>query len=334
MRVRFGLSVLSAAAPAMRRVSGHLAGGVRTVVAGFLIVSGIGATPSPVRAAQQIDHDKAWIDARSMCLFRLGGAMPRNPQELSTALVAGWQNSIALPDSSRAISIEGADYPAIGALRIDLSSGRVKVSNRKDRIRVNNKVEQDLRVGRLEVRGEPLLVRRAKIHMSLVADGAHIDLERDRRGRPVMMLADARSGSLSFDVTQADAESLLLQSARESASHYGVTIERMHLHIDPETPRSVQATLHVFTWVGPIPAGLVFKAHMTVDDAMNARISGLTVDGDEALGPLIVNFLRPGLQKYNGQTRRLMSFPAGNLQLRDVAVRVDDSLHLTAAFGS
>ena len=68
---------------------------------------------------------------------------------------------------------------------------------------------------------------------------------------------------------------------------------------------------------------------------MNAKLTGLTCDGDEALGPLIVGLLRPALAKHNNETRPLVSFPAGGkLQLRDVGVRVDDSLHLTAAFGN
>jgi hypothetical protein len=67
---------------------------------------------------------------------------------------------------------------------------------------------------------------------------------------------------------------------------------------------------------------------------MNATITGISIDGDEALGPLIVGLLRPELTKHNNETRRLVAFPAGKLQLRDIAVRVDDSLHLTAAFGS
>jgi hypothetical protein len=150
-----------------------------------------------------------------------------------------------------------------------------------------------------------------------------------------MVLADAKSGNLNFDITVTDAEQILLRTARESASKYGITIQRMDLKVLPDTPRSVRAQLHVMTLVGFIPAGMTFKAHVIVDDSMNAKLTGLTVDGDEALGPLIVNFLRPGLSRYDNETRPLVSFPAGGrVQLRDVAVRVDDSLHLSAAFGN
>jgi len=304
------------------------------MAAGFVIVAGVGAAPSEASGLRHTaDPPKAWIDAKSVCLFRLGsGRMPQTPEELSAALADGWKQSITLPDPDKAVSIEGG-YPAIGTLRIDLSDGKLH-TGRRDKIRVNNRVEQDLQVNHLEVRGEPILLQTARLHMNLTADSARIDLERDRRGRPVMMLADAKSGTFSFDLSQADAEALLLRNAREAASPYGVTVERAQLKITPETPRSLAASLYIETRIAFLPAGMLFKAHVTVDDAMNARITGLTCDGDEALGPLIVGLLRPALQAYNGKTRPLLSFPSAALQLRDVAVRVDDSLHLTAAFGN
>ena len=297
---------------------------------GFSLMAGAGAA-SVVLSHRQA---KPWFDARSVCFFRLGAAgMPQTPQELAAALSRGCRQSLILPDEDNTVMIDGATYPSINSLTIDLSDGRFR-SAKKDKINVNNKIEQDLRVRHLEVRGQPLLLQHARLNMNLVADGAEVALERDLRGRPVMVLADARSGHLDFDVSIRDAEAILLRTARDAASRYGVTIEQMDIKVVPQTPRSLQAQVHVMTIVGFIPAGMIFKAHVTVDNAMNARLSGLTVDGDEALGPLIVGFLRPGLEKYNNQTRPLVSFPAGKVQLRDVAVRVDDSLHLTAAFGS
>jgi hypothetical protein len=299
-------------------------------VAGFLLIAGTGAAP----AAKERRPVKAWFDAGNVCLFRLGASgIPATPHELAAALTRGCRQALILPDEDNTVAIDGNEFPSINSITIDLSDGRFR-STKKDKININNNVERNLLVRHVEVRAQPLLVHRAKLNVNLVADGAQVALERDRWGRPIMMLADARSGSLNFDVSMADAQAILLRTARDAASKYGITIERMDLKVVPETPRAVRAQVHVMTVVGFIPAGMTFKAHVTVDNAMNARLSGLTVDGDEALGPLIVGFLRPGLAKYNNEKRPLVSFPAGRVQLRDVAVRVDDSLHLTAAFGS
>lgn len=303
--------------------------------AGALMMIGVGATPVCERASSRPDAGKAWFDAKSLCVFRLGDRqMPQDREQLSDGLLAGWRRSIDLPDPSRAVTLEGGAYPSIQTLRIDLSDGELKSGRKKDKIKLSNRVEETLAVSHLEVRGEPLLLQKAKLNMSIVADAAQLELERDRKGRPVMALADARSGSLRFDVAQADVQDLLLKNAREMGGKYGVKVESTRLTLTPETPRSIRASLHLSTKVGFIPAGMLFKAHVVVDDAMNAKITGLTVDGDEALGPLIVTLLRPALAKYNDTTRPLVSFPAGSLKLRDVSVRVDDSLHLSAAFGS
>jgi hypothetical protein len=303
--------------------------------AGLLMFVGTGgASPAPRRPGQS-DRPQAWMDAKNMCVFSLGeGRMPEDPNELSVALKEGWKPVISVPDPQRAVVIQGDSYPSLETLKINLSDAELHPPAKKQKVELNNRVEKNLDVQHLEVRGEPVLLKKAKLNMRLTADGARIDMERDRRGRPVMLLAQAKSGTLSFDVSRADAEALMLQNAREMASPYGVKVEKMQLLVVPETPRSVQAELYVETKVALIPAGMLFKAHVTVDDKMNARISGLSCEGDEALGPIIVHFLRPALARYEGRTRPLVSFPKRGMHLHDVAVRVDDRLHLTAAFGS
>lgn len=315
---------------------GRIVHGLLAASAGLLVFVGTGAaSPAPRRPPRQPDRPQAWMDAKNMCVFSLGeGRMPQDPNELSVALKEGWKPVISVPDPQKAVVILGNAYPSLDTLKIDLSDGELHPPAKKQKVELNDRVEKNLDVQHLEVCAEPMLVKKAKLNMRLTADGARIDMERDRRGNPVMLLAGAKSGTLSFDVSRADAESLMLQNAREMASRYGVKVEKMQLLVIPETPRSVQAELYVETKVALIPAGMLFKAHVTVDDKMNARLSGLSCEGDEALGPIIVHFLRPALAKYEGRTRPLVSFPERNMQLHDVAVRVDDRLHLTAAFGS
>lgn len=308
--------------------------GLAVAAVGLMMLIGSGRAPALEQPAPA-QPAKAWVEAKSLCIFRLGeGRMPEDSHELSVALNDGWKTIIFPPDPDKTVFIDGGPYPSINTLRIDFSDALLRPASKKDKIDLNNRVEKNLDVGHLEVRGEPMLLRSAKLNMRLVADGAQLDMERDRRGRPVMMLAKAKNGSLSFDVSRADAEAIMLQNAREMAARSGVSIEKLRLTIVPETPRSLQVSLYVLTKVAMIPAGMLFKAHVVVDDSMNARISGLTCDGDEALGPLIVHFLRPALARYNGRTRPLVSFPAKSMQLHDVAVRVDDGLHLTADFGT
>jgi hypothetical protein len=277
-----------------------------------------------------------WFEARNVCVFRLGnGPMPQTARELSEAMERGWSRAINFPDPSAVVSVERPAFPSIGALRVNLSDGRFKTSAKNDgEIQLNNRVEREVSIGQLEVRGDPLLVRDARMHMNLNVKRARMVLERDHTGRPVMMLRDANAGTLHFEVKIADVEGLMLQDAQDGLAQFGVDVDDVRLAVVTETPRSIQMTMHMAMEVGFVPAGITFKVHVTVDDAMNAKLTGMSVDGDQALGPLIAEFMRPLLMKYNNETRPLVGFPAGKVKLRDVAFRADDSLHFEAAFGS
>ena len=173
------------------------------------------------------------------------------------------------------------------------------------------------------------LVQEARGRFQLQDDGASKEKSSDREGERPRERAGQRPGERPPE-----------PSPKPSVRDPNLLTGRLVAHRDgygfvvPETPRALSVSLYVSTKVALIPAGMLFKAHVVVDDSMNARISGLTCEGDEALGPLIVQFLRPALARYNGRTRPLVSFPAKDMQLHDVAVTVDDRLHLTAAFGT
>ena len=98
--------------------------------------------------------------------------------------------------------------------------------------------------------------------------------------------------------------------------------------------RTIRVHLKLSTRVGFIPAGLHFRARMDIDDNLNGRLSELSCTGDEALGPLIGGLIQPFIEKYNGTTRPLMNFPATNIRLRGVEIVAEQTIRVSAAFGS
>jgi len=169
--------------------------------------------------------------------------------------------------------------------------------------------------------------------MGLTANDATMALERDKTGRPVMMLEDARSGRLSFVVKISDVENLMLADAQEGLGHFGVDVDDIWLNVVAETPRQVSVTLHIAMEIALVPAGITFKAHIAVDNAMNAKVTNMTLEGDDVLGPLVADFMRPKIVQHNNETRPLVAFPMGKIKLHDISMKVDDSLRLEAAFG-
>jgi hypothetical protein len=304
-------------------------------VAILLLAGGCGSHVAQVKAPPPMPK-YPWFDAKNICVFRLGdGPMPQTADELSKAMERGWSRAISFPDPNAVVAVERAAFPSIGALRVNLSDGRFRTgAKNSEEIDLNNRVERVVRVGTLEVRADPLLVRSARMYLNVYVQGAKMALERDSTGRPVMMLQDAMAGTLSLEVSVADLEALMLRDSRESLARFGVNVDDVRLNVVAETPRSVQVTLHMAMDVGFVPAGITFKVHLSVDDAMNATVTDMTLEGDDVMGPLIALFMRPVLVKHNNETRQLVSFPAGKIRLRDVSFRTGDSLRMDAAFGS
>jgi hypothetical protein len=286
----------------------------------------------PVWADQK--DTKAWIDARTICIFPLAGrTLPTSRAELGASLSHGWDGTMKVPDASKVVQMQGEAYPALQNLRIDLTDATLP-TGKSEKVKPNNKPQSQLGVDHFELVGSPLLCNPGQVNVTISAADAHLDLERDHGGKPILLLADAKSASLTFDATGSDLEKILLENLRTAASPYGVRINSTTLHLIADNEHSITLDLYISTQVAYMPAGMRFKAHVDIDDGMNAKLTGLSCDGDRLLGPLIVGLLRPGLAKYEGKTRPLISFPSSKLHLHDVRIRVDDSVHLNAAFGS
>jgi hypothetical protein len=279
--------------------------------------------------------DRAWMNAKGMCVFPLAGdEIPRTGGQLAESLLGGWRDIFSFPDRSHVVELTGGRYPAIDTVTVDLSGAVANPRHKSAPIPDPIPSSRSLAVNHFSMVAEPLLSHRAKINMRVTGTGVRFDLQHDKQGKPILMLADAREGMLHFDVSRADLERLMLAQAKEAAATQALIVRSVDFDLDELGPRSLKADLHVSTLVGFIPAGLRFTARVDIDEQMNARISDLACDGDEVLGPLIVNFIRPGLAKYNGKTKPLVAFPSGNLKLSDVQVRGGERIELTARFGN
>jgi hypothetical protein len=198
-----------------------------------------------------------------------------------------------------------------------------------------NRAVSTVGISRFVLVGQPLICDDAHISVTLTADDVRMDLEHDRRGRPIMLLNDADHGTLRFDATFADLDKIILARARKDASPYGVDVKDTRFQLTSDAAgRELTAKLRLQTTFCYIPAGMNFSAHVKVDDAMNAHLTNLKCDGDEVLGPIVVGMLRPFLAKYEGKTRPLIGFPTPDIHLRDVSVTADQSVHLAATFSS
>ena len=277
--------------------------------------------------------DKAWINAKTFCCFPLSqDDVPRTGQQLARSMVGGWKNSLMLPDPAAVVDIEGGRYPAVDSMRVDLSKSIVNPSHTPAGIGDYKPTTKGLTVEHFQVVAEPMLNRKSRINIEITGTHVRLDLQHDKNGKPILMLTDALEGTLHFDASHDDLQKLVQAMAREKAASHAVSIRSTELDLQSIGPRSVLADLHVSTAVGFIPAGMRFTARVDIDDHMNARISNLTCVGDDILGPLIVGLIHPAIAKYNNTTHPLISFPSGQLKLRDVQIQAGEHIDMTARF--
>ena len=287
------------------------------------------------RASAAHRKPRAWFDAKGACVFPMvTDSLPNSREELIDALTEGWKRNLKFKsDDPQIITADGNRFPALSTLRIELGGARMDLTKDNKKTKPSGLVEGQVYAGNFELSGQPLLCDRAKMNLHFTATRARLDFEHDEGGRPVLMLADARLAKLEFEATQSDLERILLVSAREAGKKYGVSVQKVDLKLDALTPHSISLDLHLSTKVALIPAGMRFQAHVDIDPDMNAKLSNLKCDGDEALGPLIINIIRPGLAKYENRSKPVFSFPTGELKLRDVQVQTAEDVHVIALFG-
>lgn len=292
----------------------------------------------PARRAEgsRVRKPRAWFDAKGLCVFPLScKQLPSSRDQLLEALTAGWHKSLKFPAADDSfISIDGSRYPALSSLKMDLGGAKMDLTKDNKNAKPKGRVESELTVGSFDLDGRPMLCDRAKMDLHFTATRARLDMEHDQAGRPCIMLSDAKQARLDFHTTRADLERIVLVTLRAQAKNYGVSIDKVEIKLDSDSGRSLSLDLHLLTKVAFVPAGMRFRAHVDIDNSMNAKLTHLTCEGDEALGPLIVGFIRPGLAKYEGRSKPVFSFPTGKLKLRDIQVHSGDEIQVAATFGS
>lgn len=287
-------------------------------------------------AARKPKQDRAsWFNAtRGVLMFPLGNeGFPQTGDDLVESLTAGWDRTpLALPEGRKSVSAIGSP-PQLKSLVIDLSGSSIDPRRKTVKPAKNAKVEGSMNVKRIELYGDAIRINESLVNLGMTADDATLDLRRDRDGKPQLALTDAAAGELTFSATQEDLAALMLAGAREGAGQMGLSVNSVRLNFEAEDDRTLNVRMRVGTKFTFIGAGLNFTARVAVDDDMNARLTNLTCTGDDVLGPIIVNFIRPGLAKVNNKQRPIVAFPGSGMKLRDLRFTVDEALHVKATFG-
>jgi len=194
--------------------------------------------------------------------------------------------------------------------------------------------EPALEVERLSVRGERVVIGPAAAHLALKASGVRLNRGKDADGNIVLGLDSAADGSVEISTGKSDLEGAIGEVARAEAGKQGVTIEEVRLTLRETGPRSVAGEAQLRARKLFFTATVQMAAQLTIDDELNATLSGLRCQGEGVVGNLACGFLQPHLEKLEGRQVALMAFALGDIRLRDVRLAVGEEIMVRAEFGS
>jgi hypothetical protein len=270
-------------------------------------------------------------------MLPLGGrAWPSSGEELVSALTEGLSQAATLPAGRAVVEVDSDDYPSVQALRIDLTEARVR--DEFQPARPNGERRPGLTVGRLEILGRPVYSGPAAIYYEVALTDARLDFQQDSLGRNLLIPMDARSGRVAVRMSQADFEALLLCQMRATAGRYGITVENLQWSWQSRDDRSLGAQARVAAGKSlgflTVPAVIRGGGHLHIDDQLNARISGVSCEGEGVVGTLLVALAQHRLKRLEGAIIPLASYSLGQLRLRDLKMRCQDGPEAEALFGS
>jgi len=294
-----------------------------------LVLNGAAAKPKAKKGG-------AWFNARNFVAFPLAddAALPTDPAALTRSITRGWKRSpLNLANAPADPIVLAGRFPSLDAMRVDLSNVEFDSKRKSAKVADKAKTLRTLGVADLQLSASPVRVGPSRLSFGVAASDATFAVKRDRAGKPLMTMTDARAGRVEFAMTKADVERLLLHSARENAAKLGFNVTDVKLAISADSDREARGELDVRTKFAFIGANLHFTGRVTIADDMTARVTDLTCEGDDVLGPVVVGLLRPALAKVNNQTKPVVAFPSTKLKLTDVRLSVDDTIRVTAAFG-
>jgi hypothetical protein len=266
-------------------------------------------------------------------VFPLAGKdFPEDADELAEAINDALAQVLTLSKGSAA-SAEGGKFPSIKKLRINLTNAAVSAAEPPPKPRPTGKRERGITVDHLEVVGKPIKYEQNKLDLELIATGVSFDFARDKKGQPLLVLADAKDGHVQARMSKADIESLARAAAELAARGQGIKIDGLDLTLTGDGKRSLAADVRVKAKKMMVSGVVRITGRVDIDDELNATVTKLDAEGEGVIGSMASGLVKSKLKPYEGKSFPLMTFSLGDVTLRDLKIDVKNNVQVTAEFG-
>jgi hypothetical protein len=238
-----------------------------------------------------------------------------------------------------AVQVAG-EFPAISGLTVDLT-GATPLDHPRGAAGqwldgAGGEVVSEFAVDALQVIGRPFGDAARPIDVEASARQCRGQFVRTSDGGAVALrMAGASDGRLGVSIARATVERIAMIEASKAARAQGVEIKDVQVAWRSEGPRDLSLEVQVKAKKGFLPAAVVrVRGRVSIDGALTATISGLSVDGEGMVGGFAAGLIRPKLSQAEGMSKSLLALPLDDLRITDVRVGVtDDRLTVEGAFG-
>ncbi|MDQ3441657.1 MAG: hypothetical protein M3478_15040, partial [Planctomycetota bacterium] len=137
-------------------------------------------------------------------MFPLAGKnFPTSSDELATSIEEALGDVFTLPKKN-GVTIDGAKFPALKTVKINLSGATVSAKEPPPKPRPVGKRQPGVRVAKLEVTGQPIQYEQTKLSLKVTGSGLAFDFARDKKGNPLLVLAEAEDGKVEAKISKKD----------------------------------------------------------------------------------------------------------------------------------
>lgn len=186
----------------------------------------------------------------------------------------------------------------------------------------------------VSISGRGMAIQKAPLNLQFSASDVVFHQGRDDKGEALLLVKNIRTGHLTVSATQLDLEQAISEMAKSEAGKHGISIEETRVSLRARGSRSIAADVRLRARKFLFRTNVDISGQVDIDDRFQARISNLKCRGDGTVGSVACGVLQPQLEKLEGQSFPLMSFPFGEVELRDVRIAVADTVEITADFGT
>ena len=184
----------------------------------------------------------------------------------------------------------------------------------------------------MSLSGREIKLRGIPLNLQMTANSVVMHSGRDESDQAVLVPQSVRSGHVAIAVSQHDLEKAIGELAREEGAKHGIAIEDLKIALRARGVRSISADIHLRARKLLFRTEMDVSGQLEIDDAFQATISNLKCRATGAIGSVACGVLQPYLDKIEGRSVSLMSFPLSGMNLKDVRVTVADTVEVTADF--